>query len=130
MPLTCVSLLRGKSASYHTAILDSLYQAMRETFDVPEDDRFMTITEHDQAGFSFGKTYHGIHRSDDLVLIQITVSKTRTVQQKQAFYHRIVTYLSASPGLRPEDVFISLVEVAPENWSFGNGIAQYVTNTP
>lgn len=28
-------------------------------------------------------------------------------------------------GVRPEDVFITLVEVKKENWSFGNGIAQY-----
>lgn len=127
MPLTRVSLRRGKSAVYRKAILDSLYQAMHETFDVPEDDRFMTITEHDEDDFSYGKSYFGISRSDDLALIQITVSKTRTVDQKKALYRRIVERLSDSPGLRPEDIFINLVEVAPENWSFGHGIAQYAT---
>jgi len=126
MPLTRVSLRRGKPAAYRTAILESLYQAMRETFDVPEGDRFMTVTEHDQDDFSYGADYLGIQRSDDLVIIQITVSNTRPVTQKQKLYRRIVERLTASPGLRAEDVFINLVEVLPENWSFGHGEAQYV----
>lgn len=125
MPMTRVSLRRGKPAAYRQAILDGLYLAMRETFDVPDDDRFMTISEHDEDDFSYGKSYLGIARSDDLVMIQITVSKTRTIAQKKALYGRIAERLSGSPGLRPEDIFINLVEVAPENWSFGQGIAHY-----
>jgi 4-oxalocrotonate tautomerase len=126
MPLTRVSLRRGKTAAYRKAILDALYHAMRETFEVPEHDRFMTISQHDEDEFSYGAKYLGIERSDDLVIIQLTVSNTRTVAQKQALYRRIVERLTDSPGLRPEDIFINIVEVQPENWSFGNGIAQYV----
>jgi phenylpyruvate tautomerase PptA (4-oxalocrotonate tautomerase family) len=125
MPLTRISLRRGKPAAYRKAILDSLYLAMRESFDVPEDDRFMTIAEHDEDDFSYGRSYLGIERSDDLVIIQLTVSNTRTIDQKKALYRRIVARLTASPGLRPEDIFINLVEVMPENWSFGHGVAQY-----
>ena len=126
MPLTRVSLRRGKPAAYRKAILEGLYQAMRETFDVPEGDRFMTIAEHDEDDFAYGADYLGIARSDDLVIVQITVSNTRPVAQKQKLYRRIVERLAENPGLRPEDVFINLVEVLPENWSFGNGEAQYV----
>ena len=129
MPLTRVSLRRGKSAEYREAILDGIYRAMRETFDVPEDDRFMTISEHEAKDFSYGKTYLGIERSDDLVIIQLTVSNTRTVEQKRALYRRIVELLTEKPGLRPEDVFINLVEVLPANWSFGHGIAHYARET-
>jgi phenylpyruvate tautomerase PptA (4-oxalocrotonate tautomerase family) len=125
MPLTRISLRRGKPAAYRTAILDGVYLAMRETFNVPEHDRFMLITEHDAADFSYGADYLGIHRSDDLVIIQLTVSNTRTLAQKRALFARIVERLTRDPGLRPEDVFINLVEVAPENWSFGHGVAQY-----
>ena len=125
MPLTRVSLRRGKSPTYHKAILENLYLAMRETFDVPEDDRFMTITEHEAEEFSYGATYLGIKRSDDLVIIQITVSNTRPAAQKKALYRRIAERLTENPGVRPEDIFINLVEVLPENWSFGHGIAQY-----
>ncbi|MGD0846317.1 tautomerase family protein [Bradyrhizobium sp.] len=126
MPLTRVSLRRGKPAPYRKAILEGLYQAMRETFDVPEGDRFMTVTEHDQDDFVYGADYLGIQRSDDLVIIQITVSNTRPTAQKQKLYRRIVERLTENPGLRPEDIFINLVEVLPENWSFGHGQAQYV----
>lgn len=128
MPLVQVSLRRGKPAAYHQAIFDGIYRAMRETFNVPEDDRFMAITEHDASTFSVSPTYFGIARSEDAILLQLTVSNTRTREQKQALYRRIVEVLQESPGVRPEDVFINLVEVLPENWSFGHGIAQYVAD--
>jgi 4-oxalocrotonate tautomerase len=126
MPLSRISLRKGKSAAYKQAIRDGIYLAMRETFEVPDGDRFMTISEHEPSDFDYGADYLGISRSDDLVLIQLTVSNTRSMAQKQALYRRIVDRLTQAPGLRPEDIFINLVEVLPENWSFGHGQAQYV----
>lgn len=128
MPLVRVSLRKGKPVPYRKAVLDGIYRAMRSTFDVPEEDRFMVMSEHDEADFAYSPTYLGIARTDDLALIQLTVSNTRPREKKQALFRQIVENLKADPGLRPEDVFINLVEVLPENWSFGNGIAQYVTN--
>ena len=125
MPLARISLRRGKPAAYRQAILDGLYHAMRDTFNVPEDDRFMLIHEHDEDNFHYSKSYPGVARSDDLVIIQLTVNNTRTLEQKKALYRRVVERLTESPGLRAEDVFINLVEVLPENWSMGNGLAQY-----
>ena len=127
MPLSRVSLRRGKPAAHRKAILDGIYRAMRAVFDVPDEDRFMTITEHDEDNFSYSKNYLGIARSDDLVMIQLTVNNTRTVEKKRALYRAIVENLTADPGVRPEDILINLIEVLPENWSFGNGIAQYAT---
>jgi 4-oxalocrotonate tautomerase len=126
MPLTRVSLHRGRTAIERKAILDGIYLAMRETFNVPEEDRFMIMTEHDAGDLVYSPNYLGIRRTDDLVIIQLTVSNTRTTAQKQALYRRIVERLTADPGLRAEDIFINLVEVLPANWSFGNGVAQYV----
>ena len=125
MPLTTISLRRGKSPAYRAALMEAVYLAMRETFNVPEDDRFMTVNEYDADDFSYGATYLDIPRSDDLVIIQMTVSNTRTVEQKKALFRRIAERLILSPGVRPEDVMINLVEVVKENWSFGHGIAQY-----
>lgn len=125
MPLTQISLRAGKPETYRQAIFDGVYRAMRETFNVPEDDQFMTIREHDAANFRYGASYLGIARSDDLVLIQITANNTRTLDQKKALFRRIAVLLGESPGIRPDDVFINLVEVAKENWSFGHGLAQY-----
>ncbi len=127
MPLTHVALRAGKSEAYRQAIFDGLYRAMRETFNVPEDDQFMTATEHGAASFRYSATYLGIERSDDLVLIQITANAGRTVEQKKALYARIAELLGENPGIRAGDVFVNLVEVAKENWSFGNGLAQYAS---
>ena len=125
MPLVRISLRSGKSADYKQAIGDGVYQAMLEAFDVPKEDRFVVISEHAESEFQFSRTYLDIARSDDLVIIQITANNTRNLDQKKALFARIAELLSRDPGLRKEDVFINLVEVAKENWSFGNGIAQY-----
>jgi 4-oxalocrotonate tautomerase len=124
MPLIRISLRRGKPAAYRKAIFDGLYRAMRETLDVPEGDQFMTISEHDAANFRHGAAF-GIARSDDLVFIQITVFDTRTMEQKKALFRRIAELLGESPGIRPEDVFVNLLEAAKENWSVGHGLAQF-----
>jgi 4-oxalocrotonate tautomerase len=126
MPLTRVFLRRGKPAAYREAILDGLYEAMRETYNVPENDYFMVVTEHDGVDFRGSPNYLGVARSDDLVIVQLTVSNTRNLSQKKALYRRVVEKLAANPGIRPEDVFINLVETLPDNWSMGHGVAQYV----
>jgi 4-oxalocrotonate tautomerase len=125
MPLVRVSLRQGKSDDYKKAIGDGVYQAMREVFNVPEEDRFVVVSEHSESEFQFSRSYLDIARSDDLVIIQITANNTRTIEQKKALFARIAELLSQHPGLRKQDVFIGLVDVPKENWSFGNGIAQY-----
>ncbi len=126
MPLTRIALRAGKPAAYRKALTQGIQQALIETFKVPEQDIFMAITEHDEDNLIFDRHYLGIDRSDDFVLIQLTVSNTRTPEQKKALYKRIADRLAQEPGVRREDVFINLVEVAKENWSFGNGVAQYM----
>jgi 4-oxalocrotonate tautomerase len=126
MPLVRIDLRRGKSADYKKAICDGIYRALRETFNVPEHDRFMIVNEHDAGNLDHAELYLGISYSEDLVFIQITVSDTRNTATKQALFARIATLLAEKPGLRKEDVFINLLECKTENWSFGNGIAQYV----
>jgi 4-oxalocrotonate tautomerase len=125
MPLVRIDLRKGKPAAYKKAIADGGYRAMRETFTVPEEDRFVVINEHDDDEFFYSTSYLGVERTGDLVVIQISANIGRTVEQKKALFARIVTLLAEAPGLRPQDAFLNLVEVAKENWSFGNGIAQY-----
>ncbi len=125
MPLVRIDLRRGKSAAHRKAICDGIYRAMIETFTVPAEDRFMIVNEHDADNFDFSRSYLGLARSDDLVIIQITANDTRTLEQKKALFARVAALLADDPGLRKEDIFINLVEVKKENWSFGNGIAQY-----
>ncbi|MFL9944936.1 tautomerase family protein [Paraburkholderia agricolaris] len=125
MPLTRIALRAGKPAQYRKALTDSIQRSLVDTFNVPKDDIFMLITEHEDSNFVYDKQYLNVERSDDLVIIQITLNNTRTLEQKKALYKRMADALAESPGLRREDVFINLVEVLKENWSFGNGIAQY-----
>ncbi|MFK4510301.1 tautomerase family protein [Bradyrhizobium daqingense] len=124
MPLLHVSMRAGKPDAYRQAILDNLYRAMREALNVPEDDQFMTISELAPANFRCGNAY-GVERSDDAVLIQITVFASRTAEQKGALYRRIADLLGESPGIRPEDVFVNVLDAPKENWSVGHGIAQF-----
>lgn len=124
MPLLHISMRAGKPEAFRQAIFDNLYRALRETFDVPEDDQFMTITEHDAANFRYGAAF-GVDRSDDVIYIQITVFDTRTAEQKKALFKRIAGLLGESPGIRSEDVFVNIVETAKENWSVGHGLAQF-----
>lgn len=125
MPFVRIDLAKGKPAEYRKAIGEIIYAAMIETINVPADDKFQVIGEHPPEDLNFPKSYLGIEYSKDIVFIQITLNAGRTVEMKKAFYKRIADDLHTRLGIRREDVFINLVEVAKENWSFGNGVAQY-----
>ena len=114
MPLVRISLLRWKSAEYRRKVGDAVHQALVETIGVPAKHRFQIITRHDPEDFFYDTDYLGIQRSGNIVIIQITLSAER---------------LGEEVGLRPEDAWVNLVEVAKENWSFGNGIASYAPET-
>ena len=124
MPITHISMRSGKPAAYRQAILDGIYQALRDALDVPEDDQFMTITEHDADNFRYGAAF-GVERSDDLVYIRITIFDTRPVEQKKALFRWIADILTANPGIRPEDIFINIYDTPKENWSVGHGDMQF-----
>lgn len=126
MPLVRIDLRSGTSVQYRKAIGEGVHQAMVEALAIPPDDHFQVITEHPPEGLVYDPQYLGVQRSDKVVFVQITLSAGRKPQQKRKLYKRIVELLSASPGLRPEDVVINLVEVVWENWSFGNGAAHYM----
>lgn len=125
MPFVRIDLVRGKAASYRKTIGDVVYEAMIETINVPQNDRFQVIAEHAPEDFVCDPTYLGIKRTESCIFIQVTLNAGRTVEKKKAFYARIADELHRRIGVRREDVFISLVEVPRENWSFGNGAAQY-----
>ena len=129
MPFVRIDLAEGKSTEYRAQIGEIVYQAMIDTLNVPKNDRFQVIAEHARAGLQFDRDYLGVHRSDDCIFLQITLNSGRTVEVKQRFYKAVADGLHEGLKVRREDVFINLVEVAKENWSFGNGEAQYVTPT-
>jgi 4-oxalocrotonate tautomerase len=125
MPLVRISMREGKSSQYRRAIADGVHGALIEAASVPELDRFQILTEHAPADLIYDPTYLGVTRSDDIVMIQITLN-ARAQAVKVALYKAIAERLAKNPGVRPQDVLVSLVSVQPEDWSFGDGKAQYV----
>lgn len=129
MPLVRIDLVEGGPGAYREAIGEVVYEAMVGTLNVPKNDRFQLIAEYPAENFVVDSTYLNIQRTKDCVFIQITLSQGRTVEQKQSFYKAVADGLHQRLELRREDVLINLVEVGKENWSFGNGEAQYVSPT-
>lgn len=125
MPLVRISLLKGRPKGFGKKVGEIVYQTMVETINVPAKDHFQVITEHDKNSLIYDPDYLGIQRTDGVIFIQITLNEGRTVELKKAFYKVVAERLSQELGVRAEDVLINLVEVKKENWSFGNGVAQY-----
>jgi 4-oxalocrotonate tautomerase len=119
-----IDLIKGRSEAERKGIADAVYEAMR-SIGVPADDRFQIIAEHDPSNFMFPRAYLGIEHTSDLVIVQITFNEGRTTAQKKMLYKAIAEGIHVAADVPLEDVFVNLVEVKRENWSFGNGIAQY-----
>jgi 4-oxalocrotonate tautomerase len=126
MPLVRISLIQGTTPEYRKAIGDGVHRAMIEALQVPPDDKFQVITEHAPGGLVYDPQYLGVPHTDRVVFVQITLSAGRKPTQKRKLYKRMAEILKKSPGLNPSELIINLVEVVWENWSFGNGEAQYM----
>jgi 4-oxalocrotonate tautomerase len=125
MPLVRVSIPEGKTSNFKKSLSEGIHQAMAETINVPHDDRFQIFSDHKPGDLVADPAFLGIKRTADVVFIQITLNAGRSVELKKKLYARIAELLSHDPGLRPEDIVINLLEVAKENWSFGNGQAPF-----
>ena len=126
MPLVRIDLPAGKPATYRAGVVEAVQTAMHEALGVPMEEQFRVVTEHTEESLSINRTYLGVERSDEAMLLQITLNTGRDAEKKRAFYKAAVTHLQERVGLRPEDVVISLLEVKRENWSFGKGEAQLI----
>jgi len=125
MPLVRIDLHEGRSEQELAAIGDAVHQAMVETIGVPADDRFQVINEHPRGRLVYDPQYLGVSRDDGIVIIQVTLARGRPVEKKEALYQRIAERLGDTAGVEPRNVFVGLLEVGREDWSFGEGIAQY-----
>jgi len=126
MPFVRIDLIEGRGDAEVAAIGEAVQRALVETMNVPERDRFQVITEHPRGRLVYNAAYLGVERTDGIVLVQVTLSAGRTTDQKLAFYARAAALLEQGANVRPGDVTISIVESTREDWSFGNGAAQYL----
>jgi len=127
MPIVRIDLKKGRPEGFGRRVGDIVYRTMVDTINVPRNDNFQIIAEHDPDGLIYDPGYLDISRSDAIVVVQITLSEGRSVEMKKAFYKALAERLHHELGLRMEDLFVSLIEVRKENWSFGNGVAQYAS---
>jgi len=127
MPLVRIDLRKGSPAGFGAKVGEIVYRTMAETINVPPKDNFQIIAEHGAAGLVYDPEYLGINRSDAIIIIQITLNAGRSLDMKKAFFKTLAERLHQELGVRMEDVFVNLLEVVKENWSFGNGVAQYAS---
>jgi phenylpyruvate tautomerase PptA (4-oxalocrotonate tautomerase family) len=125
MPLVRIDLLKGKPPEYRAEVADVVYGAIIDILKAPANDKFILISECEADDMHFDREYLGIKRTEECIFIQVTLNAGRSVEVKKSFFKAIADGLNSRLGLRREDVFINLVEVPKENWSFGNGEAQY-----
>ena len=125
MPLVRIDLSKKYPESFAQQVGDIVYNVMREQIHVPEDDKFQIITRHDASEFNIPKSYLGIDYSEGIIFIQATISFGRSTDLKKNLYKAICNALVQNLKVRPQDIFINLLEVNKENWSFGNGEMQY-----
>jgi 4-oxalocrotonate tautomerase len=121
-PIAYLPLSEGKTvpgASIHRG-------GIRGHATVPQRDRFQVVTEHSAATLQFDRHYLDIERSDQFVMVRVTLSAGRTAEAKSAFYARLAELLAECIELRPEDLAVILVENERTDWSFGRGQASYV----
>jgi phenylpyruvate tautomerase PptA (4-oxalocrotonate tautomerase family) len=121
MPFARIDLAQGKTAEYRATVADVVYGGIIEVFKAPDGDRFIVVNEHAPDNFIFDPHFLGIERTPDLIMIQVTSTVGNTKEQKLAFFRQIADQLNSRLNVRREDVFINLVFIEREDWSFGNG---------
>ena len=129
MPLVTITLRRGKSRDFLSDVGTAIHEALIEKAKIPAGDRFQIFHEVEAGNLAADPSFAGpatVQRSEDLIVIQITLNEGRTDTTKSAIYSDIVARLGRL-GVRPDDVFISLVEVLKQNWSMASGLMTYPT---
>jgi 4-oxalocrotonate tautomerase len=128
MPFVRINLSRDTSPEVARAISDVVYDSMTTIANVPQHDKFQVITRHAPDELIYpAEGYLGVQYSPNIVFIQVTWNAGRSVEVKKAFYRAVADGIHAKAGVRKEDVWINLVDVNREDWSFGNGEMQYAS---
>lgn len=126
MPLVRINLSKSASAETVRTVSDVVYDAMINVANVPANDKFQIINRHADDELVYpADGYLGVTYTPGIVFIQVTWNAGRTIEVKKAFYKAVAEGISTKAGIRIQDVFISLIDVAREDWSFGNGEMQY-----
>ncbi|MGA7509227.1 MAG: tautomerase family protein [Erwinia billingiae] len=126
MPLLQFDVIQGRSESEMRTLLDAAHRAVLASFKVPARDRYQIVHENKAYQMVFEDTGLGLTRTDNLVMVRVFTSP-RSDEQKQFFMAELCRELKESCGILGSDVMISFITNGKGDWSFGNGVAQYMT---
>ncbi|CAI1937357.1 Tautomerase enzyme [Serratia ficaria] len=126
MPLLTFDVIEGRSPAELQTLLDAAHRAVLSAFAVPERDRYQIVHENKAHQMVIEDTGLGLTRSRNLVVVRVFTSP-RSEQQKQRFYAELQRELKENCGIEGGDLMVSIVTNAKGDWSFGNGVAQYLT---
>jgi phenylpyruvate tautomerase PptA (4-oxalocrotonate tautomerase family) len=125
MPLTRIAMLKGRHTHTKEQLKSLIADMIVDKLNVPANDRFMIVDEYEADQFHYDSSYLDIERTDDLLIIQITLNAGRPTEIKKQFYEALAEQLHQQLQLHKEDIFVNLIEVTRDNWSYGNGVAQF-----
>ena len=125
-PLITIDVIKGRSEAELRTLLDPVHAAMVEAFGVPDSDRYQILTEHEPHQLVARDTGLGLTRTEDLVILRF-ISRARPEAAKQRLYQLLATGLESACGLSPNDLIVSITENGAADWSFGGGVAQFLT---
>jgi hypothetical protein len=126
MPFLKFDIVEGRTDKQIKAMLDAAHRAVLKSLSVPERDRYQLVNEHKASRMVVEDTGLGITRTKNVVIVSVT-SRPRSQEAKQLFYKELCRELQASCDIEPSDVMVSFVINSDVDWSFGNGVAQFMT---
>jgi len=125
MPLAKIHVLEGQ---YDEPRLGRLSQAVQQALigvlKIPPDDFFQIIHELPRRRFLHTPAFLGLKYSDDFIVLELTFIAGRPKETRLALLKELNARIVAGTGISPDDLMIQFVEVAGENISFGQGLAQ------
>lgn len=121
MPFTRVAIPADTPAGLKPIIARAIHEAMVEEISIPEDDFFQLLSEYQPGDFLYDRAFLGLQRSDQLIVVQVTLRRGRSDAMKRGLYARIAANLGQVAGVRPQDVFVYLSENDFSDWSVGGG---------
>ena len=125
MPLVRLSLPHDATTQDIEAVSDAVHLALVAHCTVPMADKFHLVQRHAPDELICSPEFLGVKHSTHVVMVQVFLSSGRSLEAKKALYAQIARHIAETSSFAANDVIINLSETTRENWSFGNGIAQY-----
>jgi phenylpyruvate tautomerase PptA (4-oxalocrotonate tautomerase family) len=131
MPVFHAHIPKGRfSREQKIAMGNALNQSLVEALNIPKGDRFIMISEHGDDELFIDPTFMDMERTQNAMIVTVMIGAHRPSSDKKALLAKITQLLEKDVGVSPDDVFIALIPVPNENFSFGRGVAQLADTSP